>query len=172
MTVTVPGMEQGLRREGATRRISVVATRRFISLIVALVAMLGSLTLWQSAASAKSAKPAKAAKTMFPATGYFSTANKAGQWFLVTPQGAPFYAAAVDTVATDGSGTDQVTDQCPYCETVANDFPSTSAWATATVSQLRSWGFNSLGQWRRLVCTVVRDECRSGGGDPSSAVGR
>ena len=45
----------------------------------------------------------------------------------------------------DGSGTDQVTGVCPYCNTVANDFPSTAAWSTSTVAQLRSWGFNSLG---------------------------
>ena len=37
------------------------------------------------------------------------------------------------------------TGQCPYCETIASEYPSTSAWATATVSRLRSWGFNSLG---------------------------
>ena len=82
---------------------------------------------------------------MFKPTGYFYVAKKAGRWFFVTPQGDPFYASGIDTVATDGSGTDQVTGQCPYCETVANDFPSTSAWGTATLAQLRSWGFNTLG---------------------------
>ncbi len=82
---------------------------------------------------------------MFPATGYFSVAQKAGRWYLVTPQGDPFYASGIDSVATDGSGTDQVTGVCPYCQTVAKDFPSTSAWATSTLAQLRSWGFNSLG---------------------------
>ena len=37
------------------------------------------------------------------------------------------------------------TGVCPYCVTVANDFPSTAAWGTSTLAQLRSWGFNSLG---------------------------
>ena len=61
------------------------------------------------------------------------------------PQGEPFYASGIDTVAPDGSGTDQTTGQCPYCQTVAADFPNLGAWAPSTVSQLRSWGFNSLG---------------------------
>jgi hypothetical protein len=99
------------------------------------------------AASSNASKGAKSAKPMFTPTGYFNTAEKHGRWFLVTPQGDPFYASGIDSVATDGSGTDQVTGQCPYCETVAADFPSTAAWATATIAQLRSWGFNSLGSF-------------------------
>jgi hypothetical protein len=128
---------------------------------IALVAILVPLTSLQSVASATTssrpagkpvasassteAKQSKSAKPMFTPTGYFYVTEKHNRWYLVTPQGDPFYAAGIDTVATDGSGTDQVTGQCPYCETVANDFPSTSAWATATLAQLRSWGFNSLG---------------------------
>ena len=68
-------------------------------------------------------------------------------WTLVTPQGEPFYASGIDTVAPDGSGTDQVTGVCPYCVTVANDFPNQAAWATSTAAQLRSWGFNTIGAY-------------------------
>lgn len=39
------------------------------------------------------------------------------------------------------------TGQCPYCETIADDYPTTAAWASATIAQLRSWGFNSLGPY-------------------------
>ncbi len=88
-----------------------------------------------------------ATTTPYAATGYFYVTQKAGGsgWTLVTPQGEPFYASGIDTVAPDGSGTDQTTGICPYCVTVQNDFPSTAAWAASTVTQLRSWGFNSLG---------------------------
>ena len=65
----------------------------------------------------------------------------------MTPQGAPFYASGIDTVAPDGSGVDQTTGVCPYCQTVANDYPSTAAWGTSTIAQLRSWGFNFLGPY-------------------------
>ena len=69
---------------------------------------------------------ASASTTPYTATGYFQVAQKpGGGWTLVTPQGEPFYASGIDTVAPDGSGTDQVTGVCPYCVTVANDFPNT-----------------------------------------------
>ena len=86
----------------------------------------------------------KAAKTPFPATGYFSIGSKKGRSFFVTPTGEPFYSTGIDHVSSDPD-TDQTTGQCPYCETIQGEYPSTAAWATATVSQLRSWGFNSLG---------------------------
>lgn len=96
-------------------------------------------------ASTASSAEARAAKPMFTPTGYFYVAHKKGRWWLVTPQGAPFYASGVDDVSPDGSGTDQVTGVCPYCQTVQADYASTAAWGTATLARLRSWGFNTLG---------------------------
>jgi hypothetical protein len=87
---------------------------------------------------------AKTARTPFPATGYFSIAHKGKRSYFVTPTGQPFYSTGIDHVSSDPD-TDQTTGQCPYCQTIASEYPSTSAWATATVSRLRSWGFNSLG---------------------------
>jgi hypothetical protein len=117
--------------------------RALIGLSVVLVA---TLVVGQSIAGAAPSSSSRASThPKFKATGYFYVKKDGGRWYMVTPQGAPFYAAGIDTVATDGSGTDQVTGQCPYCETVQNDFPSTAAWATATVAQLQSWGFNTLG---------------------------
>jgi hypothetical protein len=115
---------------------------------IAVVALL-VFPLGQSEAASAATGAADAASTSstpYPATGYFSVAAKAGGgWTLVTPQGQPFYESGIDTVSPDGSGTDATTGVCPYCQTVANDFPSTAAWAASTVSQLRTWGFNSLG---------------------------
>ena len=88
--------------------------------------------------------PRRTTKTPFPATGYFSIGHKDGRSFFVTPTGEPFYSTGIDHVSSDPD-TDQTTGQCPYCETIQSEYPSTAAWATATVSQLRSWGFNSLG---------------------------
>ena len=82
----------------------------------------------------------------FPATGYFRVAQADGRWWFVTPTGQPFYADGVDHVAAGGDE-DQVTGQCPYCETIAADYPSTTAWGTATLARLRSWGFNTLGDY-------------------------
>jgi hypothetical protein len=82
--------------------------------------------------------------TPFKATGYFSIGHKHGRSFFVTPTGQPFYSTGIDHISSDPD-TDQTTGLCPYCETIAAEYPSTSAWATATVARLRSWGFNSLG---------------------------
>lgn len=100
-----------------------------------------------TAGTTKAATHTKVAKTPYPATGYFSVAQTKKGWTLVTPQGQPFHATAIDTVSPAGSGTDQDTGQCPYCETVANDFPNLAAWGTATIAQIRSWGFNTLGDF-------------------------
>ncbi|MGD0311141.1 MAG: Ig domain-containing protein [Acidimicrobiales bacterium] len=170
-------MERGVSQESGVRRGSAAASRRLFSAIVILVAVLVPLTFWQSSASAKSAdasgaphtaptgssasapvtldakqvaaaKSAKPAKSMFPATGYFTTGkDKKGRWYLVTPQGNPFYASGVDDVSIYGAGTDQVTGQDPYTEWEQSQYPNTAAWATATVAQLRSWGFNTLGPY-------------------------
>jgi hypothetical protein len=82
----------------------------------------------------------------FPATGYFATGQADGRWWLVTPTGQPFYADGVDHVSAGGD-TDQVTGTCPYCQTIAADYPSTAAWDTATLARLRSWGFNNIGDY-------------------------
>ncbi len=82
--------------------------------------------------------------TAFKATGYFTTVHEHGRWLFVTPTGQPFFSTGVDHVTSDPD-TDQTTGHCPYCETIQSQYPSTSAWETATLAQLRSWGFNSLG---------------------------
>ncbi len=116
--------------------------------VVAILLVAGTVTPVPSAqaAASSSGQASPASSPPYAATGYFYVTQKgSGGWTLVTPQGEPFYASGIDTVSPDGSGTDQVTGVCPYCNTVANDYPSTAAWATSTVAQLRSWGFNSLG---------------------------
>ena len=67
-----------------------------------------------------------------------------GRSFFVTPQGEPFFSTGIDHVSSNPD-TDQSTGRCPYCDAIQSQYPSTSAWASATVTQLRSWGFNSLG---------------------------
>ena len=86
----------------------------------------------------------QARETALPATGYFTTVHKHGRWYFVTPTGQLFFSTGVDHV-TAAPDTDQVTGKCPYCETIQGQYPTTAAWQAATVAQLRSWGFNSLG---------------------------
>jgi hypothetical protein len=81
---------------------------------------------------------------VFGATGYFRIVHGHGRWWFATPDGHPFYSAGVDHVSASPD-LDVTTGQCPYCEAIAKEYPSTSAWATATVARLRSWGINTIG---------------------------
>lgn len=82
----------------------------------------------------------------FHATGFFRTAHARGRWWLVTPDGRPFYANGIDHVTPDPD-TDRMTGRCPYCDAVAAAYPDLTAWATTTRARLQSWGFNTLGAW-------------------------
>lgn len=97
-------------------------------------------------AATRTAKSKSSGSTPFKATGYFYVAKKKGRWTFVTPQGEPFYASGIDTVSPVGE-TDQETGLCLYCEAIQADYPNTAAWASATVSDLQDWGFNSLGSF-------------------------
>ncbi len=121
--------------------------KHLIATLAVLATVIASLAVPSGAvANAATHKARSATKSMFAATGFFRVAKKHGRWFLVSPQGDPFYASAVDTVSPVGD-IDQTTGQCPYCQAVANDYPNQNAWATTTLSRLRSWGVNSLGSF-------------------------
>lgn len=149
--MTSMGMRDGLLRQFS--RMWRSASRFLTCLVLLLLGLFGAAITGQSAAGAATKPAVRAtkataavAKTPFPATGYFSVAQNDGRWWLVTPQGEPFYAAGIDTVSPVGD-TDQVTGLCLYCEAVASEYPNVNDWATATVAQLRSWGFNTLGDF-------------------------
>ena len=127
------------------------AWRRFVlALGLALVALAPAVGAQASVSHSgisgtpKHQLPDRERSTAKQATGYFTTEHKHGRWFFVTPTGQPFFSTGVDHVTSDPD-TDQTTGRCPYCETVQSAYPNTTAWVTATVAQLRSWGFNSLG---------------------------
>ncbi len=83
------------------------------------------------------------------ATGFFHTQQADGRWWLVTPDGRPFYSQGVNHV-TPAPDTDRQTGICPYCESVAARYPDPAAWTDTTVSRLSSWGFNTIGAWSDL----------------------
>ncbi len=127
-------------KKGAAVSIARGRSRHAVVLALALV-----LVALAPAASARAAgRSARSGAPALAATGYFTTVHEDGRWFFVTPTGQLFFSTGVDHVTSDPD-TDQTTGQCPYCETIQSQYPSTSAWETATVAQLRSWGFNSLG---------------------------
>lgn len=127
-----------------------------------------AVTLWSCTAVATAAPDlaggaAQPGSLTFPATGFFRAAEARGRWWLVTPDGRPFYANGIDHV-TATPDDDRGTGRCPYCEAIAAGYPSLDAWTDATVERLRAWGFNTLGAWSdvdrfaaRMPYTVLLD---------------
>ena len=83
----------------------------------------------------------------FHATGWFRTQFDGHRWWLVTPDGRPFYSTGINHVGATGNDVDRATGVCPYCDAIAAGYPTVAAWADATVQRLRAWGFNTLGSW-------------------------
>ena len=110
-----------------------------VLLLVGLVSNVGA-----AAAPAYANKQFPSASMTFTSTGFFHTAYEGGRWWLVTPDGHPFYSSGIDHVSSNPD-TDQKTGQCPYCNTIATTYSSTSAWESAQVTRLRTWGFNTIG---------------------------
>ncbi len=114
-------------------------------LLVVLVAML--MVAWLGQGEVLASSPGVASPVLrFRGSGFFRTALAQQRWWLVTPDGRPFYSSGVDHVSADPD-TDRTTGQCPYCQAIAAEYPNVNAWASATVDRLRGWGFNTLGAW-------------------------
>ncbi len=80
-----------------------------------------------------------------PATGYFRVTQHDNRWWLVTPEGHPFYSAGLNHV--DTVGTVDKNGNAAYAQTVATKYGSSGAWADAQVPRFGSWGINTLGGW-------------------------
>ena len=159
-----------------------------------LLAFTPGLSAAAQAADSSHRQVAATGSTPYPATGYFSVAQKTGGgWTLVTPQGEPFYASGIDTVAPDGSGTDQTTGQCPYCRDgrgrlpeprrlgAVDGLPAPFVGVQLPRGLLRRCrprlpdavrGPAVHGQRGRLVRPIVCHECRPGGGHTGGAAGQ
>lgn len=79
------------------------------------------------------------------ATGRFRLAEVDGRWWLVTPDGHPFFSAGVNH--TTPYGTTDRNGGRAYWDTVQAKYGSIPAWADAQVERFGEWGFNTLGGW-------------------------
>ena len=120
---------------------------RLVMAVMAVAAVLVGIGAVPASHDAASASPPTAITGSFSATGYFHVAQASdGRWWFVDPSGKPFYSTGIDHVSASPD-VDVTTGQCPYCQAIAGEYPSTAAWAAATVAQLRSWGFNTMGDY-------------------------
>lgn len=108
------------------------------------------------------------------ATGFFRTARAGGRWMLVTPDGHPFFSLGVDAVAaanpTVVAGREALLTGLPGPADALSRFYGTDEgrrtfdvggadlarglgpdwrrrWRAGTVTRLKAWGFNTLGNW-------------------------
>jgi len=86
------------------------------------------------------------ARVVLEATGFFRTERLCGRWWLVTPEGHPFYSLGVNATGPRGEAS-QVDGRRPYEESVRALYPDMEAWADEATRRLRSWGLNTAGAW-------------------------
>lgn len=82
------------------------------------------------------------------ATGFFRIQTVGSRWWMVTPDGHPFYSAGLNHVTP--IGTVDKNGHAAYAETVMSKYGSHEAWATAQVPRFEGWGVNTLGGWSTL----------------------
>ena len=76
-------------------------------------------------------------------SGFFRTAEVDGRWWLVDPEGKPFFAVGTDHVSYYAHFCEKL-GYAPYHRNVQAKFGSEEAWAASAIERLKAWGFNEL----------------------------
>jgi len=66
-----------------------------------------------------------------------------GHWWLVDPDGKPFFAVGTDHVNYQAHFCEKL-GYAPYHRHVEAKFGTEEAWATNAIARLKAWGFNEL----------------------------
>jgi len=82
-------------------------------------------------------------KPLARGTGFFRTLQAEGRWWLVDPEGKPFFDVGADHVSYQGHWCEAL-GYSPYKRNVAAKYASEAAWGEATIERLKTWGFNCL----------------------------
>lgn len=70
-------------------------------------------------------------------------AHPSARWWLVDPEGKPFFDVGTDHVSYRGHWCESL-GYSPYHRNVAAKFRSEEAWVTSAIERLKAWGFNTL----------------------------
>ncbi|MBI5832292.1 MAG: hypothetical protein HZB16_08295 [Armatimonadetes bacterium] len=82
-------------------------------------------------------------KAIAKGTGYFATAQVNGRWWLVDPEGKPFFDVGTDHVRYEGHWCEKL-GYAPYSRVSAAKYASEDAWAQTATDRLKSWNFNTV----------------------------
>ena len=99
----------------------------------------------------------------FESTGFFHTHHDGDRWWLVDPDGHPFWSAGIDCVRVDTmANCKELRPALAWKKPVRNNCANYlhanlerafgkskwhNAWATITLAHLRTWGFNTVANW-------------------------
>ncbi len=87
--------------------------------------------------------PSRPGKALAKGAGFFRTVEAEGRWWLVDPDGKPFFAVGTDHVSYQAHWCEKL-GYAPYHKNVEARFGSEEAWATNAIARLKAWGFNEL----------------------------
>jgi hypothetical protein len=83
--------------------------------------------------------------------GYFRVGqNHGGQWWFITPEGAPFFYKGVCAVNRAGTMGGRRAKDGPYAsavDSIYNYQQNPEIFVQAQIDRLRHWGFNAFGAW-------------------------
>jgi hypothetical protein len=121
--------------------------RRSFRLLLVLVAI-GSLpapTCWFSDRDAYGGWLGR----QLAATGRFRVEQVDGVWWLVTPEGHPFFSAGVTSVSAHGTY-EPATSSYPYYQAILDKYGSEAAWTNATLERIAELGLDTIGAWSEV----------------------
>jgi len=94
------------------------------------------------------------------ASGYFRVRRIDGRWWLITPQGHPFFSNGFNVLNIHGTATHDGVKH--YRDAALAKYGSQEAWVDAQFERCVKWGFNTVGGWSqwelfkdRLPYTVI-----------------
>ncbi len=79
------------------------------------------------------------------ATGYFRVDKIGGRWWLISPEGHPFFSTGMNVLNINGTATHDGVKH--YRDYVLEKYGDKEAWATATFERCKQWGINTAGGW-------------------------
>ncbi len=97
-------------------------------------------------AEARPAIPAWAPRPGQPivqGTGFFRAVEHDGRWWLVDPEGKPFFITGTDHVNYRAHWCEKL-GYAPYHRNVAAKYGSEEVWAKQATDRLKQWGFNTV----------------------------
>jgi agarase len=79
------------------------------------------------------------------ATGAFRTDRIDGRWWLIDPDGHPFFSQGVNHISFEG--TSDRNGVALYHDSVVARYGDRDTWADAQVARFHDWGYNTAGGW-------------------------